>query len=342
MKRRILALICAAAMLLSLIACSTPQPSSSQASALSAAAGEPQAALAQASQTESSSVQEDRYSDIIKIPENRFTIYFLQLDYVTGDSDKSGDCSLLISPEGKTMLIDTGNVSCYRQVLGYLEDIGISKIDYLVVSHPHIDHIGSIVEVARNHEIGLHYRTELEYVSNTYVDYNAYFKKHSIPTEYLHEGDEFDFGSVHVKILNPPENIEYPDGYPENSTQFVNNTSIAMRFDYGDSSYLSCGDLYLGRERDLLEKYPDELNADVIKANHHGRDTSNSLKWVKATSPKYVVAMSDDIGSMTVYERYKDKGAQYYNTAYDGVVRISMDDKANYMVQTQRDSWLRG
>ena len=335
MKIRLLALLCAAAMLLSLIGCaqtaSSPVVTSQTASSDTAS-----------SESSSSTPEVNRYSEIIKVPEGKFTIYFLQLDYITGDSDTSGDCSLLISPEGKTMLIDAGNVSCYRQILDYLADIGISKIDYLVVSHPHVDHIGSIVEVARNHEIGMHYRSELEYVSNTYVDYNAYFKKNSIPTTYLHEGDEFNFGeSIHVKILNPPKQINYPAGYPENSTQFVNNTSITMRFDYGKSSYLTCGDLYLGCEKELIEKYPEDVDADIIKANHHGRDTSNSLKWVKAVSPQYVVAMSDDISSMTVYERYKSKGCSYYNTSYDGIVRISMDDNENYEVLTQHDSWLR-
>ncbi|MEA5136700.1 MAG: MBL fold metallo-hydrolase [Candidatus Fimivivens sp.] len=335
MKIRLLALLCAAAMLLSLIGCaqtaSSPVVTSQTASSDTAS-----------SESSTSTTEVNRYSEIIKVPEGKFTIYFLQLDYVTGDSDKSGDCSLLISPEGKTMLIDAGNVSCYRQILDYLADIGISKIDYLVVSHPHVDHIGSIVEVARNHEIGMHYRTELEYVSNTYVDYSAYFKKNSIPTTFLHEGDAFNFGeSIHVKILNPPKQINYPASYPENSTQFVNNTSLAMRFDYGKSSYLTCGDLYLGSEKELVEKYPQDVDVDIVKANHHGRDTSNSLKWVKAVSPQYVVAMSDDISSMTVYERYKNKGTSYYNTSYDGIVRISMDDSGNYEVLTQHDSWLR-
>ena len=335
MKTKLLVLLCAATMLLSLIGCA--QPTSSPVVTSQTASSN-----TVSSESSSSTPEVNRYSEIIKIPEGKFTIYFLQLNYVTGDSDKSGDCSLLISPEGKTMLIDAGNVSCYRQILGYLADIGISKIDYLVVSHPHVDHIGSIVEVARNHQIGMHYRTELEYVSNTYVDYNAFFNKNTIPTTYLHEGDEFNFGeSVHVKILNPPKQINYPAGYPENSTQFVNNTSIAMRFDYGNSSYLTCGDLYLGCEKKLVEKYPEDVDVDIIKANHHGRDTSNSLKWVKAVTPQYVVAMSDDISSMTVYERYKNKGCRYYNTSYDGIVRISMDDDDNYEVLTQHDSWLR-
>ena len=338
MKLRFLSLVAAIVVALSLIGCSAQpvnpaqQPGSTQYEGSSLVT----------SGDESSVSEVDRYQEIIQIPQGRFTIYFFKLDYHEGDTDKSGDSSLLISPDGKTMLIDSGNVSNGSQVLGYLKDLGITKLDYLVVSHPHIDHIGGIVQVAKEVEIGMHYRTALEYTTTTYVDYKAYFEKHKIPTTYLHEGDEFQFGDyIRVRIINPPETIEYPQSYPENSTQFVNDTSLTMRFDYGESSYLSCGDLYQAQEKALAEKYPDILDVDIAKANHHGKDTSNCLSWVKAVSPMHVVAMCDDIGSMTIYQRYSKHGAQYYNTSFDGIVRISMDDKKNYEVLTQHDSWLR-
>ncbi len=332
MKAKLLAIILAIAVVVSMVGCAV-QP------AANLPQQQPGGAQSQNSQEQPPA---DRYAEVIDTPEGKFTIYFFQLDFHSSDTDKSGDCSLLISPDGQTMLIDSGNVSCGNQVLGYLKDLGISKIDHLVVSHPHIDHIGCIVQIAKEHQIGMHYRTELEYVTNTYVDYKAYFEKHDIPTTYLQEGDEIQFGEhVRVRVLNPPDEIEYPKDYPDRSTQFVNNTSLALRFDYGESTYLSCGDLYQGREKELLEKYPELVDVDIAKANHHGLDTSNSIRWVKAVSPKYVVAMSDDISSMSIYERFKNNEALYYNTSYDGVVRISMDDQKNYEVVTQHDSWLR-
>lgn len=344
MYRRILSFLLVIALLFSFIGCSQQQtpaqslPSSSVSRAESVSPAE-SAPAEQPDTTESEAA--DRYSEVIKIPENKFNIYFFKLDYVEGDTDKSGDCQLLISPEGKTMLIDAGNVSCYNQVLGYLNDLGITKLDYMVVSHPHVDHIGGLVNVIKDLEVDKHYRSELIYTTNTYQKYDEYMKNSGIPTEFLHEGDEFDFGSVHVTLLNPTPNIEYPEQYPESSTQFVNDTSLTMRFDYGDSSYLTCGDLYLSQERTIAEKYPELVDVDVAKANHHGKDTSNSLKWVKAVSAEYVIAMSDDVSSVEVAERYKKKGAEFYNTFLDGVVRVSMDDKAGYEVLSQYDSWLR-
>ena len=337
MKIRILALILAVV----LICCSgCGQQAASTAS--SAAYTEASSSVSPTASSKPEPAEADRYEQVIQVPEGKFNIYFFDLDFVKGDSDKSGDCTLLISPDGKTMLIDAGNKGCGSQVLNHLKALNIEKIDYLVVSHPHVDHIGSIVRVAENFEIGTHLRTELEYTTGTYVDYNAHFKKHDIPTTYMHEGDEFDFGEfIHVTVLNPTEQIEYPDNYPENSTQFVNNSSLTMRFDYGKSSYLTCGDLYITGERDVIEKYAELLDVDVAKANHHGIDTSNSNKWIKAVSPKYVIAMNDDIGSMTVYDNYCKKGSEYYNTAFDGTVRVSMDDNGNYELISQHDSWLR-
>lgn len=340
MKLRFLALVAAIVVVFSLIGCSA-QPAVNPSQHPSRTQYEGSSVVTSGDES-SASEQVDRYAEIINTPQGKFTIYFFQLDFHVGDTDKSGDCSLLISPDGKTMLIDSGNVSNGSQVLGYLKDLGITKLDYMVVSHPHIDHIGCIVELAKELEIGMHYRTALEYTTTTYVDYKAYFEKHKIPTNYLHEGDEFQFGDyVRVRVLNPSEKIEYPQGYPESSTQFVNDTSLMLRFDYGESSYLTCGDLYQAQEKELTKKYPDLLDVDIAKANHHGKDTSNCLSWIKAVSPIHVVAMCDDIGSMTIYERYKKHGAQYYNTSFDGIVRISMDDKKNFEVITQFDSWLR-
>jgi len=95
--------------------------------------------------------------------------------------------------------------------------------------------------------------------------------------EYLEEGDEITFGDhIQVKIYNPPTEIVYPEDYPKNSTQFINDTSITMKFIYGESTALFAGDLYITRERDLIRTYGEELQADIAKANHHGADTSNS------------------------------------------------------------------
>ena len=84
----------------------------------------------------------------------------------------------------------------------------------------------------------------------------------------------------------------------------------------------------------------EKLDVDLVKANHHGKDTSNSKKWIEATSPQAVVAMNDKSPNMTVVENYQKEGAEFHHTLLDGVVKVRMDDKQNVEIVDQKDSWL--
>lgn len=298
-------------------------------------------------QIETKSVEEvpevDRYEEIMDLSGEESKLSFYCWDIRVGEDaeDKAGDSTLFISPDGMTMLLDAGHPDCADQVIGYLKDLGITKIDYFVASHPHIDHIGAFPKIAEEFEIGKTYRSEVEYTTQTYQNYVDAIEKHGIPTEYLKAGDEIPFGDqITIKIYNPGEEIEYPKDFPKNSTAFMNNQSLAMKFIYGESTVLFCGDLYSAAERTLLDQYGDELQADVIKANHHGRDTSNTKKWIETVKPQITVAMLDQAVNMPVRSNYKKAGAEYYLTYYDGIIKVVMDDKKNYEVNCQYDSWL--
>ncbi len=287
----------------------------------------------------------DRYADLLDTTQydGKLAIYFLDLTVGEEVEDKAGDCALLISPEGETMLIDTGNPACSYMVVEFLQDLGITRIDYLVLSHPHIDHIGGVPDIVENFEVGVCYRTNVYYTTQTYENCVNALESAGIETVYLHEGDSFYFGSVLVEIYNPPEEVTYPDDFPNNSTQFLNDTSLLMKLTYGESTFLFGGDLYLAKEKELVEKYGDLLDVDVAKVNHHGKDTSNCLTWVKTVTPLIAVGMGDEnLGAMSIYERYVKYGATYYYTSdYDGKILLIADDQANYTVITQYDSWLR-
>ncbi len=290
-------------------------------------------------------VPADRYDEVMMLVDDAFSVYYPTFEAPSTEelaSAKSGDCTLLISPDGKVMLIDAAYPDCAHTVVAFLTALGIQQIDYLVISHPHIDHIGGVITVMDAFPVKQVYRTALEYTTQTYLDYNAYLKASGVPTENLIEGDAFYFGEdILVEIFNPAEEITYPADYPDNSTQFVNNTSMAMKFTYGDSTYFSAGDLYLSQESSLVDAYGDLLQSDIIKANHHGHDTSSGNPWVKALVPQVVVSLHDSIASMTIYNRFLRNDVVYYNNALDGVMRITMNDTAEYQVITQYDSWLR-
>lgn len=326
----------------------SPAPGPAATAAKAEATSEAETTISEAETlTETKSVEEvpeaDRYEEIMDLSNGESKLSFYCWDIRVGEDadDKAGDSTLFISPDGKTMLLDAGHPDCADQVIGYLKDLGITKIDYFVASHPHIDHIGAFPKIAETFEIGKAYRSEVEYTTQTYHNYVEAMEKHNIPVEYLKAGDEIPFGDqVTIKVYNPGEEIEYPKDFPDNSTAFMNNQSLAMKFIYGDSTVLFCGDIYSAAERSMVEQYGEELQADVVKANHHGRDTSNTKKWIQTVNPKITVAMLDQAVTMTVRSNYKKVGSEYYLTFYDGIIKVVMDDKKNYEVTSQYDSWL--
>lgn len=282
--------------------------------------------------------QVDRYAEIFDPAHNpgRLTVRFLQL--TTRSDDKSGDSTILISPDGLVMVIDAGNPTTYPDVDRALKTLGITRIDYLVASHPHVDHVGGFAQLIYNYEIGAVYTSELEYPSSHYRNYMKAIADTGTPHIILAEGDTFMFGdSVFVEVFHPAPGIEYFDGYPNNSTQFVNNHSLVMKLTYGDSTFLFGGDIYTATERELVDRYGDRLRADVLKVNHHGANTSSTKRYRDAVQPKVAVMMNDGIADLRIYQNFQKLGAQTFVTSIDGAVLVSTEGDGEYFVLSQYD-----
>ncbi|HWR12364.1 MAG TPA: MBL fold metallo-hydrolase [Rectinemataceae bacterium] len=285
----------------------------------------------------------DRYSQLFDRSgdEGKLVVRFLQL-HLAADAEtdeKSGDSGIVTTPDGKVMLIDGGSPDCAVQVEAALKAMGVTKIDAIVASHPHIDHIGGLARIMAAYPVDTLYMSKVVYpTSGIYRGFMSMAAKRGIKIVYLEEGSEFALGeSVNVKVYNPEPDIHYYEGYPANGTQFINNKSLVMKFAYGLSTMLFMGDVYTPREVELLEKFGSELKADVIKVGHHGSDTSSSKSFVKAVSPKFAVMMHDSFASLQVYKNYRKVGALTYATAIDGCVKIAGDDAGNWTALTQFD-----
>ncbi|MBR6271266.1 MAG: MBL fold metallo-hydrolase [Lachnospiraceae bacterium] len=269
------------------------------------------------------------------------SIYFLNGTQDNGDPDSddyvhSGDSTLLISPDGKTMLIDTntGDPENNAVILNALSELEITTLDYLVFSHPHRDHIGGYKALFN---AGIAVRQV--YINDNF-DYSSgssglvtYMANHSIPCNVLFEGDSFLFGnSISVEVFNPPADYAYNDNY----TQVTNSGSLLMKFVYGDSSFLTGGDIYTAQENVIVAKYGSELDVDIVKMNHHGASTSNSAAWVTATSPLVAVSELDTVTSEEVWDRYRDAGSLALNVGIDGTVAVHTSGDGEYIVVTSR------
>ena len=266
----------------------------------------------------------------------QLTIRFLWLGEQVAD-DKPGDCMILTSPDGQVMVLDCGHPLSSQYVIDALDAMGVTRIDALVISHPHIDHLGGVPALYARYEIGTVYSSALVYEKSSY--YRAYVEATAnTPHVYLKEGDSFQFGdSVRVDVYNPPAEITYPKDYPTGATQFINNQSLALKFTYGESTAMLAGDLYAAGEREVVSRWGDALDCDIMKANHHGAGTSSTSVWRKAVSPQITFITSDTIEDLSIAKKYTKNGQQMYHTLIDGCIRVQTPGDGTYTVLTEKD-----
>lgn len=242
---------------------------------------------------------------------------------------KWGDSALIAFPNGQTMLIDAGMQDYAELLVLNLKALGVTKLDYVVASHRHNDHIGAMTSQKGplyNFEIGQVYSSGI-YNSNSSnpAAIEGVCQDLKLPNGYLAKGDTLDIGEVHVEVLWPlPGQVKTSTS----STEELNSGSLVMRFDYGDTSALFTGDLYKSGELQMIKDLGDnvgKLDVDVLKVPHHGRQTSSSDDLIKAVTPKVAMATGAIIMEPDIYSHYARTGTAVYMDVYDGYVKVTMD-----------------
>lgn len=189
-----------------------------------------------------------------------------------------GDCQLIELPEGKTMLIDAGDNGTEDRIIDYIESLGIKKIDYLVATHPHADHIGGMAEVIANFDIGEIYMPKIQNNTKTFEDMLDVIGEKNLTITSAESGKVlFDYSGVRAEILSPKKGETYEE---------MNNYSAVLMLQCGDKRFLFMGDAEKDVEEEILKK---DLDADVLKVGHHGSTTSSSKKFLEKVSPEYAV-----------------------------------------------------
>ena len=241
------------------------------------------------------------------------------------DGTKWGDCTLITFPNGEVMLLDMAIRNASSNVIQKLKDRGVETIDYLVLSHFHSDHQGSLREIIDAFEVKSFYSTSYAPPDARWVE--LYVKEHNIPAYNLLAGDSLTIGDVEINILWPlPEEAANPpqeSGSLDSVTLDVNNHSMVMRFDYAGKRALFTGDLYdSGESRVLAANDPADLKADLMKIMHHGHGTSGSDAFLDAVMPSYAVSMGGVVMTMPEYLKYVQRGCWPYATWMNGDVEI--------------------
>lgn len=278
-----------------------------------------------------------RYGEIFDPTKDTGKLVVRFLYSKTGTDTKSGDSTIIKTPDGKVMLIDGSAPETAHTIKKYLDALGIKKIDAIVASHPHIDHIGGLAQIVYQYNVERVYRSNLEYDTSSNNNFLKAVNDKKVETVILKDGMSFNFGDIKVDVYNPVEEIKYPKGYPNSSTAFINDNSVVLKMTYKESSLLFPGDLYIGGEASLLERHQKDIQADILKMPHHGDETSSSSTFIKAVQPKIAIAMGDQLYSLSVYNSYRKNNSKAFITAVDGCVKVMANGTKEYEVVTEKD-----
>ena len=188
-----------------------------------------------------------------------------------------GDC-ILVHTDSDTMLIDAGNSGNGSSIVSYLKDSGISHINYLILTHPHADHIGGAAEVINAFDIDKVIMSKVSHTSQAFENLLLTIQEKGLKITSPALGTDYELGNASFKILAP--NSDSYNG--------LNNYSVVAKLVFGQTSFLFAGDAESISESQMISSGYD-LNADVLKVGHHGSDYSTSEIFLNAVSPRYSV-----------------------------------------------------
>ena len=218
------------------------------------------------------------------------------------------DCALL-ECDGEYMIIDGGNREDGQLVVTYLEQQGVQELSAVVCTHAHEDHVGGLPSVLAVYPTAAVYAPTRTYSSNVFDDFMYYADQQRLEVTIPAPGDAFTLGTANVTVLGPTQS------YAE-----TNDTSIILRVDYGETSFLFTGDMEVSAENDMLDYWddPDLFHVDVLKVGHHGSDTSTGYRFLYEVNPTYGVI---SVGAGNSYGHPHDEPMSRLNDAGVTVLR---------------------
>lgn len=228
-----------------------------------------------------------------------------------------GDAIFIELPNGKTMLVDAGENYHGQGILDYVQRIGYSRLDYVVATHPHEDHIGSLPYIVRNFEVGSIYMPDVTANTTTFESLLKAIKNKNL---------RIKNGRAGVRIIGEDKltaDIIAPDKPDESD---LNNSSIVMLLTFGGVSFLLTGDA----ETKELNAVRADMHATVLKAGHHGSKTSTTQTLLKKIAPQVTViscGKNNEYGhpNAEVLKMLKSAGSTVYRTDRDQTVVMKTD-----------------
>lgn len=252
-----------------------------------------------------------------------------------------GDATLIVSPTGKLVLIDSGDVGNLQSVLHAVRRFSgpRCRLDLYVASHPHQDHIGEADKIMRQCQIASVLDSGFPGTTKTYERFLRAIEETQTAFIKATPGRQFDLGGdARITVLGPSqpffEQAELHSGASE-----PNANSVVLRLDHGTFSMLFTGDAEVETESRLISQRA-QLAAKVLKVGHHGSRHATSVEFLQAIKPRAAtisVGSSNGFGhpAPAALQRLKAAGVKLYRTDLQGMITITSTGK-RYKITTQR------
>jgi competence protein ComEC len=238
-----------------------------------------------------------------------------------------GDSILIQSPDGKSALIDGGEAG--SGALQYLQSKNVTHLDLMVATHPHSDHIGGLVEVLKTIPTDRVVTNGQPHTTNVYENFLDAIA--AAKAEYIEvkRGDTIPLGTLVFQVLSP---VSATSGD-------LNNNSVVLRLEYGNTSFLFTGDAQTNAESGMIASGLP-LKAEILKAGHHGSSTSSSPAFLAQVQPA-VAVYSAGIGNSYGHPHAETIaaltaiGAKIYGTDANGTITVTTDG-GKYLVNAEQ------
>ncbi len=259
-----------------------------------------------------------------------------QNDYINTNNDLlkvhyldvgQGDSIFIELPNNETMLIDAAESYQSENIINYLKNLNYQKIDYVIGTHPHTDHIGGLKDIINTFEIGKIYMPKVVSTTKTYESLLMTIKDKNLKINTAKAGTSIiDIDTLKINIL-APNNSTYTE---------LNNYSVVTKITYGTTKFLFMGDAEKLSENEIKE----DVTADVIKIGHHGSNTSSSIDFIKKVNAKYGII---SVGLNNKYNlpkeetitNWENSGTKIYLTSINGTI-TAISDGTNIKIESEK------